>query len=143
MANVDKYSADVISIINPFIWHSDTSVTPSNYRPVNLCSFDDYLIIQSQSGKAALYSFSGLFFLISALSGMLSYKNFGNLYTDLREKEVITFDDMVFLAFFVFEFFQLLALGPDQNSYESLVSNIQTLLFFNFPVYFNLTFDKF
>lgn len=90
VANVDKYSADVISIINPFIWHSDTSVTPSNYRPVNLYSFDDYLIIQSQSGKAALYSFSGLFFLISALSGMLSYKNFGNLYTDLRETEVIT-----------------------------------------------------
>jgi Periplasmic binding protein/Receptor family ligand binding region len=146
LANVDMVSAKIIDIVNEFHWPLG-STTPSNFRDYNPCPFDSYQIMDSTKGKAALYSISVFFFCLSILVSILSYKVSKNSAKVLREPIILTFADRMFLLYFLFQFFQLIAMGPDQDSINSFINNPQNnpqyLLSFEFFMYFDLTFNRY
>ena len=143
VVTIDKLSAKIISIITPLEWKSGNASVPSNYRQKSLCPFDSYLISESDKGKGLLYMFCGVFFVIALITARISYKTWKYDKKILTEKKIITFADMVFLSYFVFQFVQFLALGPDQNSFKYSLENFQILISLNIDLYFEITFQRF
>ena len=143
MAIVDKLSTQIIDILQPPVWPTGNSTTPSLFRPISLCPFDSFQIIESTSGQNVLYAVSVVFFVVSCLSAWLSYRYSNTNFEMLTEKQITSFADMIFVSYFVFQFFQLLAEGPDQDSYKYLVQNFQILVSMDFAMYFQLTFSMF
>ena len=143
VAYIDKYSEQVITSVNELIWPIQNS-TPSNYRPAPICPFDNYLIRDSILGRMMLYLISTIFLTLSLIVAYIAAKS-GKLvaFTEMKLSSIISFADMMFISFFVFEFFQILAEGPDQESYRSLVSNFQLALSLDFSLYFELKFNAF
>ena len=142
-AYIDKLSAKVITIINPLQWASGNATVPSNFRPISPCPFDSYLVMESYEGKGLLYMFCGIFFIIALISARISYKAWKYNNKELMKKKIITFADMAFFAYFVFQFLQFLTLGPKQESYQYALKNFQILISLHFDLYFELTFEKF
>jgi Receptor family ligand binding region len=142
LAHVDIFSAKIIDIVGEFQWPLGSTI-PNNFRDYNPCPFDGYQIMDSTKGKAALYSISTFFFCLSIAVSILSYKIFKNSTKVLREATVLTFADRMFLSYFLFQFFQLIAMGPDQDSINSVINNPQYLLSFEFVLYFDLTFNRY
>ena len=87
--------------------------------------------------------FCGVFFVIALITARISYKTWKYDQKILTEKKIITFADMVFLSYFVFQFVQFLALGPDQNSLKYSLENFQILISLNIDLYFEITFQRF
>ena len=143
VASIDKYSEQLITTVNELIWIPE-GPTPSNFRPALVCPFDNYLVRDSSLGRLMLYMFSAIFLTLSLIVAYLAAKSTKlTTFTEMKTSYIITFADMVFLSFFFFEFFQILAEGPDQNSYKSLVNNVQLALSLDFSLYFELKFSTF
>jgi len=143
IADIDKLSTQLITVIEAPEWPTEFNSTPNTFRPLSPCLFDNYQVIQSINGKAALFVLCCLYFVISCISGVITFKKSPKEIKELTEKKIITFADMVFFAYFVFQFFQLLAVGPDQNSYKQVVNSFELLVSLDVTLYFKLEFENF
>ena len=141
IAVLDRYSAQLITIINPYEWPTGTA--PPNFLPYSPCPFDDFQVISSQSGKAILYAICALFFVVALASVVYAEKRFPNEIKQITEESIISFEDMIFFAYFPFQFFQFITMGPDQGAYHYLVNGFEVLISMDFSIYFNITFDAF
>lgn len=74
------------------------------------------MVSSSVKGKMVLYIVCSFCFLISLIIFVFTLFK-GKLYIELLTQEsYMTFDDMVYFAYFPFQFFQILVLGPDQKA---------------------------
>ena len=143
VAVVDKLSTQIITYVKELEWPTDNATIPTNLRPVNPCPFDTFQIVEAVGGKEVLYALSVVFFIIACLSAGFTHRYSRRDYKPLHEKQIITFADMVFLAYFAFQFFQIIAEGPDQDAYKYVVQNFQLLVSLDFTLYFKLQFTIF
>ena len=139
---LDKFSAKIMTVVDTIEWSLGTS-TPSNFRPKNPCPFDSYEIIDSFDGKRVLYILSTGFFVVSAVSAFFSYKRFKEHNKDLKEKQVITVSDMVYIFYFVLQFLQIITQGPDQLSLDYHIKSYQDLFSLDINRYFYFKFRDF
>jgi hypothetical protein len=61
----------------------------------------------------------------------------------ITQETQMTFDDMIFFAYFPLQFFQILVIGPDQKAYVYILKNFQALLAFDYDLYFKVNFEFF
>lgn len=143
VAYLDKFSSQFITIVKDITWADGGSLPPPSLRSISICPFDDYLVQKSNNGTYVLYSVCAIFALIALVSSFLSFRNYQKEIAPLKVKQIMTFADMVFLSYFLFQFFQLISQGPDQDSYKYLVNNFQILISLDFSLFFKLEFSKF
>jgi hypothetical protein len=142
VAIIDRYSNQIINFTTTPQWHTGTSI-PTNYRPYNHCPFDTYLIIESSKGKVVLVAISSIFILAAAITGFRSQATFKHFFKELNEKQVVSLSDIIFNCYFLFQFCQLLSLGPDQESLKQLLRGFHYLVGLDFTNYFGFKFDTF
>ena len=141
VAIIDKISENIMTIIDTIIWYEGS--VPTNLRPQNPCPFDNYEIKESLKSKLVFYLLSTGFFIISVVFAYFSYKKFENTDKELKNKQIISASDMIFIFYFVFQFFQFIAEGPDQLSFKFRFKNYQSLFSLDLDQYFRLKFDYF
>lgn len=140
---LDKYSPQLITSVSTLIWPLNNLTTPDNFRPENLCPFDNYQIVGSQVGKILAFMFALIFIIFSIILSTISTRNYPKDFVEMRENKLISFDDMIYSSFFVFQFFQIINLGPEQAAIRNLFNNFQMLLSMDFIGFFQLTTEKF
>lgn len=141
VAHFDRFGDQIITIVNDIKWPGESKM--SNYRPVNPCSFDNFMVKSSTKGKMLLYIICTFCFLVTLIIFLYTlFKNKGNIES-LTQENFLNFDDIVYFAYFPFQFLQFLAMGPDQNAYKYLLKNFQVLLALNYELYFNVKFELF
>jgi Receptor family ligand binding region len=128
---IDLFSSKLIDIVADFQWPLGGN-TPSAFRDYNPCPFDNYQVINSNISKDLLYSISAFFICISIGAGIISYRSFKNDIKELTEKQIISFADISFLSYFMFQFFQFICMGPDQKSFKYVLKNIPNLISLEF-----------
>ncbi|OMJ74699.1 hypothetical protein SteCoe_26308 [Stentor coeruleus] len=138
---LDRFSSQIFTLLNPYVWPTDSA--PPNYRPYNPCPFDNYQIKSSSKGKEALYIFSSFFVILCLFSCIYTYFRSQKHINPITDKQIISLDDYAFFLYFPLQFFQIIAMGPDQDAYKHFVKNFQTVFSFDFNLYFNFTFGKF
>ena len=143
VAIIDQLSSQIIQIIAPYQWPDGSTLTPDNYNPVNPCPFDTYMIIDSPKARGLRYGICVIFLILSILTARFVAKTHQEEFHLLSEQRIITFSDMMYLSYFLFQFFQIITMGPDQDSYVFLAGNIHELIAINIDLYLNLTFTKF
>ncbi|OMJ70464.1 hypothetical protein SteCoe_31560 [Stentor coeruleus] len=138
---IDRFSSQLITIINPYIW--PTNSAPPNYRPYSPCPFDSYKIQSSSKGKTVLYALSSLYFIICLISCIVTSLKLNRKISPITEKKNISFDDYLYFLYFPLQFFQIIAMGPDQLAYKHFIKNFETIFSLDFNLYFNVEFDEF
>ena len=109
---MDKLSDQAVMIVGHSQWPSGNSQLPvCADRSVHV-----YQIIESIAAKKALYTLSVTFFSISCIAAYIAYRILVRNYKPLIEKQIVTFADMLYMAYFVFQPFQLMTEGPDQEN---------------------------
>ena len=140
---LDIFSSQIVTVIVPPEWPSGDTTSPSLYRPFNPCPFDSFEIVDAYKAKGVLYAFSAFFFIIACLSACIRYRYSRRDYKVLIDKQMISFADMVYISYFVFQFFQLLSQGPDQEPYKYIVNDFQVFISLDFSLYYQLQFQNF
>ena len=138
---VNRFSSQLITIIDEFDWPTGSLLL--NIRPAYPCPFDEFLVVDSPNGRAALYGFSVFFFLLALIVSIIAYTKTKSTFEQLNEIQIISFADMWFFLYFPIQFFQFITMGPDQDSYKYALQNFQVLISLDFNLYFNVTFEKF
>jgi hypothetical protein len=140
IAYLDKLASQIIVPVAQPIWPTGGSTIPPNFRPKNLCPFDSYETIRSDQGKLMMYIICSIFLLISIVSSIFSYGRYKSAFRMLSKKKLVSFSDLIFLSYFLFQFIQLIAIGPKQDSLTFLFNNAEVLFSFNFVNFFQLDF---
>lgn len=143
VAYIDKFSAQIIILAEDFVWPLNNSTIPENYRLNSICPFDAYTVQNSFPGKLILYVVSSIFLLLSIFSAVFTAKHSENRFELLEGQRIMSFADMTYITYFVFQYFQILAVGPDQATYKYLVNNIQKIFSLEVDLYFELKFQNF
>ena len=141
MLYFDRFGAQLNTQINSFKWPNDEK--PPNYRPVSECGFEPREEQNSSEGKKVLYIICAVLFVASVTSGLACIWCCQEEFEVLIERKLISLGDMIFYAFFAFEFFQIITMGPDQDAYVHIVGNLQILLSLDLNSFFSFKFSKF
>ncbi|OMJ84245.1 hypothetical protein SteCoe_14666 [Stentor coeruleus] len=140
VAHFDRFSDQIITIVNDIKWPEGNKI--SNYRPENPCNFDSFMVKSSTKGKILLYTICAFCFLVTLIIFIYTLKNKNNI-EPLTHENQLNFEDIAYFAYFPFQFFQFLVMGPDENAYKYLLNNFQVLLALNYDLYFNVKFSLF
>ncbi|OMJ81106.1 hypothetical protein SteCoe_18519 [Stentor coeruleus] len=138
---LDRFSSQMFTFINPYVWPIGSS--PPNYRLYNPCPFNIYNIQSSSKGKTALYIFLSFFIILSLVVCILTYFKSEKKIIPLTDKKYISFEDYFFFLYFPLQFFQIIAMGPDQDAYVYFINNFQAFFSLDFNIYLDLKFEKF
>jgi Receptor family ligand binding region len=139
IADVNLFSSPIINMVGNLQWPLGGDV-PSTFRDYSPCPFDSYEVIESSKGKVVLYCISAFFLCVSVLGAVVSYRLFRDDMKELKEETMISFSDMVFLSYFLFQFLQFIAMGPDQTPFQYIVPDIQYLASIELVLYFDFKF---
>ena len=140
---LDLFSSQIVTVIAPPEWPTGNTTVPSMLRPFNPCPFDSFEIIDAPKAKGVLYALSACFFIVACISACARYRFSRRSYKPLLSKQIISFADMLYISYFVFQFLQLLAGGPDQEPYKYILNNFQVFISLDFSLYYKLQFQDF
>ncbi|OMJ70463.1 hypothetical protein SteCoe_31559 [Stentor coeruleus] len=138
---LDRFSSQLITIINPYVW--PTGSPPPNYIPYSPCPFDSYEVHSSSKGIMVLCVISSLLFVICLVSCVFTLFKTKNEINLISSKKYISFDDYMFFLYFPLQFFQIIAMGPDQLAYKKFIKNFQVFFSLDFNLYFYIEFERF
>ena len=141
VAFYDRFSSLLIYQIAPYTWPGGKM--PENFIGEPECGFKESLDQESQKGKHVLYGLCVGLAVVALVSGTFSIYYFRNKKFESVDRAIITFEDQLFYCFFFLEFFQFLAMGPDQIIYKKIINNINLFASFEFNEYFQLKFERF
>ncbi|OMJ70013.1 hypothetical protein SteCoe_32123 [Stentor coeruleus] len=134
----DRYSVNAITTISEIEWMTLDGSTPTNFRPISDCPFDNYIIKNVSEPKKVLYGLSAFFAFLTVISAYLSSKINQSSLIEITEKIPISLSDYIFMSYFFFQIFQYLTQGPEQKTYKYIVNNFQIMISLDFNLYFNL-----
>ena len=141
--NLNIYSSQIMTVLTALEWPSGNSTVPSLYRPFTPCPFDSYQIIEASLAKGVLYALSVFFIIVACISTCIRYRYSNRDYKLLTDKQIISFADMVYNSYFLFQFAQLLSEGPDQEPFQFFAGNLQILFSLDVDLYLSAQFQEF
>ena len=141
IAYLDRLSTQFIYFVQAPKWATDS--VPTNFLPNFDCPFESKEIISSTKGEWVLIGLCAVFFIVTCIFSFLSYLKFKSTFKELTERQIISFSDRAFYVYFLFQFMQILALGPDQEAIKRISIRIGLILSFDFDQFYNLNQNEF
>ena len=124
-------------------WPTDDNTIPGNYIEYSECGFDDRLVRKSEKSQNMIFIISSILLIISGIFAFWSWRFFSDCYFELKENQEMNLNDYFYLLFFLFEFFELISLGPKNGIFSFALKRTEFLLAVDLTTYFEYTFEKF
>ena len=140
-AYLDRLSTQFIYFVQAPKWPTDS--VPTNFLPNFDCPFESKEIISSTKGEWVLIGLCTVFFIVTCIFSFLSYLKFKSSFKELTERQIMSFSDRAFYIYFLFQFMQILAMGPDQEAIKRISIRIGLILSFDFDQFYNLDQNEF
>ena len=140
---IDKYGVNSYVLIDRIVWPDGTTQIPSDMILEGDCPFRDFQVQDSDKGLRALYIVCSFVFTVVFITAVLSCKYSKTVYSELNEAKKMSLSDYGFYFYFYIEFFQIISMGPDQQSFKKLVNNFEVLLSLEISLYYKFEGDKF
>lgn len=143
VANVDKFSQTVVTPVGEYEWNFDTTGIPSNFLPVYECGIDPKDKRKSYWGYVILFCMCAAFALISIPPAMLAGYKFKRNIQMLTQVKQKTLADLLYLAFFIIQFLQIMSLGLNFEEFQKFYGDQIYILSLDFSYFFKLQFTNF
>ena len=141
VAYYDRFSSILINQITDYKW--STGKKPKNFIEMSKCGFYEKDNRESSSGKTVLYWLCAGLFLSTLISCSFSFYFYFKKDNHEPTKAITSFDDIKCYLYFYLEFFQFVAMGPDQEVLKKIFNNFALLVSFEINEFFSFEFEKF
>ncbi|CAG9319127.1 unnamed protein product [Blepharisma stoltei] len=124
------FSTQILHITNPLVYPGGTTTKPTDLRNQNSdCPFPDDKVKTFIKGKILIFGICFAIALVSMIITFVIWKRWWNIpIEELKEKQEISFPDLIVAITIAIEFFQYASMGPNISYLSSVMNNFSNSL---------------